>query len=129
MTVWKQLSKNRVPNNHFQKSIWKSNCPEAHFGTQDSYSNQINKYQLPHTWFNQISDHKQDLYWYGKLSAKLLAQAAIKNTDFVFTKTWCLLFSFRENNWLFQDSFRNDYLEKLKKYSSLGWKSNCPETR
>ena len=30
--------------------------------------------------FEQISDHKRDIYLYGKLSAKLVAQAANKNT-------------------------------------------------
>ena len=42
------------------------------------------KYQLPDTRFDQISDHKHDIYLYGKLSTKLLAQAANKNTKLVF---------------------------------------------
>ena len=37
----------------------------------------MTKYQLPHTRF---SDHKHDIYLNGKLSTKLLAQAANKNT-------------------------------------------------
>ena len=32
-----------------------------------SYFNQIIKYQLPHTRFNNISDHKHDIYLYEKL--------------------------------------------------------------
>ena len=35
------------------------------------------KYQLHHTQFDQSSDHKHDIYLYGKLSTKLLAQAAV----------------------------------------------------
>ena len=48
--------------------------------------------------FDQISDHKHDIYLHGKLSSnlklptKLLAQAVNKNTKFVFTKTgWFFL--------------------------------------
>ena len=37
------------------------------------------KYQLSHMRFNQISYHKHDIYLYGKLSTKLLAQVANKN--------------------------------------------------
>ena len=51
------------------------------------------KYQLLQTWFDQISDPKHDIYFYGKLSTKLFAQAANKNTKSVFTKTERLLFS------------------------------------
>ena len=29
------------------------------------------KYRLPHTRFDQISDHEKDTYLYGKLSIKL----------------------------------------------------------
>ena len=54
--------------------------------------NEIIKYQLPHTRFHQISNHKRDIYLNGKLSAKLLPQAANKNTEFMFTKTGRLLF-------------------------------------
>ena len=37
------------------------------------------KYLLPHTRFNQISDHQHDrVYLNGKLSTKLLAQTANK---------------------------------------------------
>ena len=32
--------------------------------------NQMIKYQLPHTRFDQVSDHKHDIYLYGKLSTK-----------------------------------------------------------
>ena len=44
------------------------------------------KYHLPRTWLNQISDHKHDIDFYGKLSTKLLAQAAYKNSKFTFTE-------------------------------------------
>ena len=47
------------------------------------------RYQLLHTQFDQISDYKHD----SKLSTKLLAQAANKNTNFMFMKTRRLLFS------------------------------------
>ena len=49
------------------------------------FSNQMIKYQLLRRRFCQISDHKYDLYLYGKLSTKLLlAQAANKNIKFKF---------------------------------------------
>ena len=50
-------------------------------------SNQMIKYQLPHTRSDQISGNKYNIYLYGKLSAKLLAPAANKKIEFVFTKT------------------------------------------
>ena len=52
------------------------------------------KYQLLHVQFDHISDHKHDIYFYRKLSTKLLAQAANKNTKFMFTKTGRMLFSY-----------------------------------
>ena len=42
--------------------------------------------------FDQISDHKHDKHLYRKLSTKLLAQVANKNTKFMLTKTGWLLF-------------------------------------
>ena len=51
------------------------------------------KYQLPYTQFDQISDDKHDIYLHGKLSTKLLAKTANKNTKFMFTKTGLPLFS------------------------------------
>ena len=58
-------------------------------------SKQMIKCQLPHTRFDQISDHKHDIciYFYGKLSTKLLAQGSNENTKFMFMKTGHLLFS------------------------------------
>ena len=41
-------------------------------------SNEMIKYKLPHTWFNQISDHKHGIHLDGKLSTKLLAEKANK---------------------------------------------------
>ena len=55
--------------------------------------NQIMKYQLSHMQFNQISDHKDDIYLNGKLYTKLLGQAVNKNTKFMFIKSVQLLFS------------------------------------
>ena len=55
-------------------------------------TNQMIKYQLLQAWFDQISDQKHDIYLYGKPSIKLLAQAAHKNTKFIFMKTGRLLF-------------------------------------
>ena len=52
------------------------------------------KYQLPHMRFDHISDHKYDIYLYGKLSTKLLGQGgANKNTKLMFTKTGQMFFS------------------------------------
>ena len=34
--------------------------------------------------FDQISNHKHDIYLYGKLSTKLLVQAANKNTKILY---------------------------------------------
>ena len=50
-------------------------------------SNQLIKYQLANTRFDQISDYKHGIYLNGKLPTKLLAQAVIKNTKFMFAKT------------------------------------------
>ena len=38
-------------------------------------------------WFDKISDHKHDICLCGKLSTKLLAEAANKNTKLMFAKT------------------------------------------
>ena len=71
-TAKKQSSKQSFPLKvTIQKSIW------------TVMSNQMVKHQLPHTRFDQISDHKHDIYLYGKLSSKLLAQTANKNTKFI----------------------------------------------
>ena len=51
------------------------------------------KYQLAYTPFDQISDHKYDIHWYGKVFTKLLVQAFNKNNEFMFTQTEQLLFS------------------------------------
>ena len=50
------------------------------------------KYQLPHTRFDQISDHKHDIYLHVELSTKLLAQTSNKKSKFMFKKTRGLLF-------------------------------------
>ena len=41
-------------------------------------SNQMIKYQLPIAQFDQISDHKHNIYLHGKLFPKLLVQTANK---------------------------------------------------
>ena len=51
------------------------------------------KYQLLYTGFDQLSDHKHDIYFYGKLPMKLFVQAPNKNAKFMFTKSGRLLFS------------------------------------
>ena len=80
-TAKKQSSKQSFPLKvTIQKSIW------------TVMSNQMVKHQLPHTRFDQISDHKHDIYLHGKLSTELLLQAANKNTKFMFMKTGQLLF-------------------------------------
>ena len=43
------------------------------------------KYQLAYTPFDQISDHKYDIHWYGKVFTKLLVQAFNKNNEVMFT--------------------------------------------
>ena len=50
-------------------------------------SNRMIKYQLPHTRFDEISDHKHDIYLYRMLFTKLLARASNKNTKSMFMKT------------------------------------------
>ena len=84
---------------------FESNSPEAKFQTITSQnqfekvtvqkpiadfwtgiSNQMIKYQLPHTRFSHISDHQHYIYCNGKLSTKILEQTANKNTKFMLTK-------------------------------------------
>ena len=79
---WKRLSRSKVSNNQFLKSVWK----KAKVWTV--IFNQSIKYQLPHTRFNQISDRKHDIYLYGTLSSNLLARPAHVNTKCMFTKYW-----------------------------------------
>ena len=66
-------------------------------------SKQMIKHLLPHTRFDEISDHEHDIYLNGKLSTKLLAQAASKNSKFMYTKTGRLI------------------------SSKYGFRSDCPE--
>ena len=87
-TAQKQSPKQSLP-----KVNLKSNCPQAHCGTLDSYFNQMIKYHFPHTQFDQINDYKNDTYLHEKLSTKVVAEAANKNTKPMFTKTGRLIFS------------------------------------
>ena len=70
---WKRQSRNKFPNNHFLKSVWKSNCREFHCRTLDSYFRSIE-------WLS-ISLPMRGLI-------KLL-----KKTELMFTETGWLLFS------------------------------------
>ena len=79
-TFQKQNSKQSLRIVSLKKvTVQKSN---AELGTV--ISNKIVKYQVPHMRFDQISNHKHDIYLYGKLSAKLLVQAANKNTKILY---------------------------------------------
>ena len=88
-TVQKQSPKQSIPKVSLKKVTVQKSIAEI----LTVISNQIIKYQLPHTRFYQISDPKHDKHLYGKLPTKLLAQAANKNTKFMFTKTGQFLFS------------------------------------
>ena len=84
----KGLPRTKVPNNHFLKSGWKRKSIAEHWTViSDQMIN-----QLPHARLDQINDLKHDIYFYGKLSTKLLAPAPNKNTKFMFTKSGRLLF-------------------------------------
>ena len=63
-----------------QKENSKQSLPEV-------ISNQIIKNKLSHTWLDQINVYKYGICFCGKLATKLLALAANKNTNFLFTKT------------------------------------------
>ena len=52
-------------------------------------------YQVPDTRFDQISGHKHDIGLCENLSTKLLAQAANKYAEFMFTKAGRLIFFVR----------------------------------
>ena len=71
------------------------------------FSNQMIKHQLPHTRFDQISDHKHVIYLYGKLSTKLFSFLR-----FLFSYVW------------FQRWLSGKILEK----HFSGLKSNCAES-
>ena len=114
---WKRLSRNKVPHNHFLKSVWKNTVQKPIVELRTVIFNQMIKYQFPHMLFNQISDHKHNIYFNRKLATKLLAQTANENTKFMFTKAGQLV--------LLMYGFRSDYPEKFQRNtSSLGWKVN-----
>ena len=76
---WKRLSRNKVPNNHFLKSVWKSNCPESVVELWSIISNQIINCQFPHRRFDQIGDHNHGIrYLYGQLHTKLISASSAK---------------------------------------------------
>ena len=68
--------------------------------------------QLPYTRFDQISDHKHEIHLYGKLSTKLLMQAANESTEFMLTKTGGLPF--------LMYGFRSGCPEKFETDTSVG---------
>ena len=49
------LSRNKVPNSHFFKFVSTSNCPEVEYKPLTVIFNQMIKYQLPHTRFDQLA--------------------------------------------------------------------------
>ena len=88
---WERLPRNKVPNNHFPKSVWKSNCLEIHRNSGHLFHN---------IWlsisFLINSSMKLVIinitYLYRKITTKILAQATNKYTMFMFSKTGRLLF-------------------------------------
>ena len=85
--VLKATLQKKVPNNRFLSQFEKVTVQKPIMELWAGISNQMIKYQLPHTRFNQFSDHQHVIYLNGKLSTRLLAQTANKSTKFVFTKT------------------------------------------
>ena len=79
-TVQIQSSKQSFPKVSLKKYLFQKSSAEL----WTVFRNQVIKYSLPHMQFDQISDHKHDIYLHGKLSAKLLAQAANKNAKPMF---------------------------------------------
>ena len=74
---WKLLSRNKVPNNHFLKSVWKSS--ESIVELWSIISNQIINYQFPHRRFDQVGDHNHGIrYLYEQLSTKLISACRTK---------------------------------------------------
>ena len=74
---WKRLSRNKVPNNHFLKSVWKSS--ESIVELWPIISNQIINYQFPHRRFDQVGDHNHGIrYLYDQLSTKLISACRTK---------------------------------------------------
>ena len=78
------LSRTKIPNNHLLKSVRKSNFPQIHCRTQGRYfgSNECVSFPI-HILIKLVIINKHDIYLYGKLSTKLLVQAANKNTKFM----------------------------------------------
>ena len=91
---WKRLSRNKVPNNHFLKSVWKSNCPESVVELWSIISNQIINCQFPHRRFDQIGDHNHGIrYLYGQLSTKLISACSTKKKYYVHVyENWAIAF-------------------------------------
>ena len=90
MTAQKQSSRQSLPKVRLKKVTVKKSIVEL----WTVIFNQIIKYQLPNMRPDQISDHKHDIYLFGKLSTKLLGQAANRNSKLIFTKTGQFFFIF-----------------------------------
>ena len=91
---WKRLSRNKVPNNHFLKSVWKSSCPESIVELWSIISNQIINCQFPHRRFDQIGDHNHGIrYLYGQLHTKLISASSAKKKYYVHVyENWAIAF-------------------------------------
>ena len=81
-TLRKQSSKQSLPQVSFEKATVQKTIVEL----WNVISNQMIKYQLSHTRFDQISDHKHGIYLHGDVSTKLLAQATSNITRFMLTR-------------------------------------------
>ena len=92
------------------------------------------KYQLHHTQFDQISDHKHDICLHGKLPTNLLAQAGNKSNKFMLTKTGRLLFcsdivlSLLTSFYPLPNVYFNDMqINKLLNYQEFPFAATCSE--
>ena len=63
---WKQLSRNKVSNIQVLNQFEKVTVQKSIAKLRTVISNQMMNYRLPHTRFDQISDHENDIYLYGK---------------------------------------------------------------
>ena len=116
---WKRLSTNKVSNNNFLKSVWKNSTFLKYVAELWTvFPNQVFKYQLPHTRFDQIRVHKHNIYLDGKLPGKLLAHTTNKNTNFMFTKTGRLCFCYI---W-FRKWLSGKILNKSTDWKGTAWK-------
>ena len=70
--VLKAMVQKQAPNNHFLRSVWKSNCPEVHCGT-----NQMVSISFPvHGSIKLVIINMTYTYLYVKLSTKLISASS-----------------------------------------------------